>query len=53
MKSLFELIMISEYYDIPLGVFFVVFPKKNNIISKIKNKLASIAQLVEQLTCNQ
>ena len=33
MKSLFELIMISEYYDIPLGVFFVVFSKKNKLLN--------------------
>ena len=33
MKSLFELIMISEYYDIPLGVFFVVFPKENKLLN--------------------
>ena len=24
MKRLFELMMLSEYYDIPIGVFFVV-----------------------------
>lgn len=45
MKSLFELMMISEYYDIPLGVFYIVFPKRNGIMSKIRNKLASVAQL--------